>query len=195
MLSSIEMRWFFPHASVARPAMFPSSEADESRVDHYALSHPQCGMKYRQGNLEVKLLTQDLGIRNFQQRQGRLQQWQKWSYSDWENPTVGQLENTGWIAVEKRRSQVFYAVDQDDVRPSSAMLAHGCALEWTTVSVGNETWLTVGIESFGLGDHADDLLCRAIDHLLPRLPEKLTWTKENSLSYPEWLHQWRLKSS
>ena len=93
MLSSTELRWFYPDKlPEAISAWFGAKylgtalEPPEKREDIYLYIAADCdymGIKLRQGRLEIKWRKAELGIVNIVKGvEGNLESWNKWLYDD-----------------------------------------------------------------------------------------------------------------
>lgn len=189
MMRTVEVRWFLPMDPPKRPALFPDETVPATRTDWYARSHPGCGIKLREGNLDVKLLERDLGIRDLGGIHGRVEQWRKWIYEAGEGPTprMEDLAPTGWIAVQKTRSLLPFSMDGDEPRQVELWPETGCQFEWTEVTVARERLLTIGFEAFGDEAQLESNLIKTTSVVLPQLPEVLPFHVAASLSYSRWL--------
>lgn len=199
MYLTMEMRWFWQELPVAIDQWFrhpplPSTAAD--REDWYLVlpDTDDVGVKWRQGNLEVKKRLNDRGQQRFGDRlEGHLETWGKWSF---ESPAAVDLSHPVgvWLAVTKSRQQQTYivtagnqvqAIADPDKR---ATITEGCNLELTKLSVLNQPWFSVCFEAFGRAEAIESTLEQVIYHLLnhenfPALALK------DAFSYPAWLKQ------
>ena len=162
METTLEIRWFIrgmPPAVVQRwfklecPGKFIARS--ETRKDWYAvrptkdkfilknvLSHKlysqEVNLKFREGNLELKLKKQDFGIHQFggvniDTCEGRVEQWVKYDESELSEFIYAKklIDDPDWIGVEKEREQ---------------KIARGVKSELTWLKINQEIWWTVAFE-------------------------------------------------
>jgi hypothetical protein len=188
-ITTVETRWFFPVQPPARPAVFAAGPAAETRTDLYAPPHPGCGIKFREGNFEVKLKVQDLGAFELGGPIGEVQSWRKWIHEGDPGlaPERDNLEANGWIPVTKTRSLLAFVVDRGEVHSVQDWPTDGCQFEWTEVKAFGRTWLTIGLESYGNEDRLLDNLLATGRRIMPELQPDLSLRPETSYCYAEWL--------
>jgi hypothetical protein len=192
MNTTLEVRWFLPPIKSGRPSIFDGNFPPEARTDWYARSHRGCGIKLREGNLDIKLLDLDLGTRAFGGCRGRLQRWRKWIYdgSSTSSPPQEILLKGGWTPVEKKRSLVVFAESAEGMIQVSDWPETGCQFEWTDVVVNRQHWLTVGFESFGDAKVLEPALFETARLVLPEILDSSLQRElgeRTSHSYPEML--------
>jgi hypothetical protein len=137
----------------------------------------------------VKLLLRTLGPQELGGATGPLEAWRKWTYPGHgeEGPYPVQLEATGWVAVRKTRSVLYYAVADSEAEEVSERPANGCQFEWTEVDVHGQSWLTIGFEAFGNATELETNLIQTAARVLGDLPSSIRLAEEDSCSYPEWI--------
>lgn len=191
--TTLEVRWIHPGRipSGVMDRVGPFGDSVELREDRYLVDpwSPEVGMKVR-GAAEVdlkafrgspgELLVPGGGA-------GRLELWEKWSFplDDEASPPSG----TGWLAVRKvRHRRSFHTVGgRIAERPLREVDEPGCSIELTEVTVGDEVWWTIGLESGGDPQARDRDLRATVDALLgDPLPGAL-FDPLDSMSYTEWL--------
>ncbi|MDQ3392676.1 MAG: hypothetical protein M3512_00975 [Bacteroidota bacterium] len=105
---SSEIRWFFlgkipPFFKIwFNSAKYVGNQG--AREDTYLkFSGSSVGVKFREGNLEIKEITKDLGLYNINEKaSGKIEVWQKWSSSD--SLKLDILSDLGleeWVKVKK----------------------------------------------------------------------------------------------
>ncbi len=194
MFPTAEIRWFIEGpapASARRWFASVAGETDlEARTDRYVrpTAPDGLGVKWREGKLEVKRLTEVVGEERFHAHvAGRIERWRKWSF-----PLTDEAELAhpagDWIDVEKRRRVRYFAAGPEGVRrlEHEEQSAHACGLELGEVRVGGAVWWSVCLEAFG-GDEAalPDRLRQVAAHLVAEEPPTLS--SDAALSYPAWL--------
>jgi hypothetical protein len=121
MLTSLEIRWFYPGELPSDVAAWFSSaelggqlQAPEKREDIY-LYAPECeymGVKLRQGRLEIKWRQAELEVLGFGTVEGKLERWGKWLCEDPTNQSFQPefvLRQKSWVKIGKVRSQRLYS--------------------------------------------------------------------------------------
>ena len=189
MDSSVEVRWFLQIPQPERPIIFPRGVKTSIRTDWYACSHSGCGMKIRDGKLEMKLLHQNLGFQNIGTRSGKFEEWKKWTFdvNSKVAPSKENLLSTGWVAITKKRSLLVYSVNENAFERVSSWTPNGCQLEWTELTIDTQKWLTIGLDAFGSEIEPKSTLKKAAQILIPKLPDYLQLDGTTSCSYPEWI--------
>jgi hypothetical protein len=190
MFRTCEIRWFFPTAPFERLLVLGGTAVSSPiRTDWYASpSNTRCGIKFREGRLEPKLLLKDNGVRAIGSAEGRMQYWAKWSldFPNSDFPPDDMLAATNWIPVEKRRFlRSFKCEGGQVVEPKSQDVAQ-CHFEWTELRIGNTPWWTIGFEAFGR-ENLEHVLLSVVRHVFQGLGRASSFQEENSYSYPEWL--------
>lgn len=208
MQRTAEMRWFFagPIPALVRAWFLSGGLAadDEPRTDRYLLfPSTTVGVKFRQGNLEIKPLVEEHGEYRWGGVGGRMQTWVKWSCSA---PEVGALRRrivasrSLSIAVKKGRAMRTFSCERGlrEVEARTWPRA-GCHVELTDLLVGRRRYWTFGFEAFAAArPHRLPLfLLRTAKRVLgdaqrPRSFRTAQSTRDSfrtarSLSYPEWL--------
>ncbi len=204
MFHSAEIRWFFEGGANADvEAWFRASPLaidEDTRIDTYLLMPgcPTCGVKIRQGHVEVKAevtrpesVTYDNGLA------GRRSSWVKWSSGIAGAPILAERRGPErWVQVEKSRILRLFAVD-DAVLEKAAqerLEGAGCQVELSTVRALREgddwdeaaSWWSVCLEAFAEPGRVLETLDRvAAQEQLQPLARHLP--ARDSMSYPEWL--------
>lgn len=201
MYPTVEVRWFMPGPAPAEVSDWfhreqPKSFAEPERVDSYLRisDTDSLGIKLRQGRIEVKQRTRQLGlVQLHRQAKGLVEQWRKWSFS-----LVGagydlsqQPEPAGaWLAVKKERLLRTYRLTANWQVAPAALDASGpgCDMELAQVTVGEKVYWSLCFEAFGEEAKLEQNLLLVASHVLettrpPRLPA------ERSFGYPRWLQE------
>jgi len=190
MLPTFEMRWFFAQLPLEIERHFPSAETLASRTDWYALPcDPRCGIKLREGRMEIKLQITSLGTRTLGLFRGALESWNKWGleFAPGEFPALQDLECSGWVAVDKQRYLQHFAVVGSQVSEIDTRPVNGCEFELTRLRVQDEIWWTVGFEAVGAPDQLETNLALVAQTIQKRNGFLQPFVPENSLGYPRWL--------
>lgn len=208
MQRSAEMRWFFAgEIPAAVREWFGGgglAASEEPRTDQYLLfPSTTVGVKFRQGNLEIKPLVEEHGVRRWGGVGGRMQTWVKWSCSA---PEVAVLRRrivasrSQSVAVKKRRVMRTFSCDRGlrEVE-ARAWPRDGCHVELTDLVVGRRRYWTFGLEAFGYAhpQRVTTFLLLTAKRVLDdperprtfRTPQSArdSFRAARSLSYPEWL--------
>lgn len=193
MLFTTEMRWFFADCPLDIELHFSDarSETDlQQRTDWYSMPcNPACGIKVREGKLEMKLRAFGLGQQDMSPFSGHLEAWQKWSFDfpDREHPEIARLESAKWIAVGKRRRLQRFAVDEHRVTRVAERPVNGCEFELTELSVDGSTHWTVGFEAVGDERDREHNLRAVAARVIARGGLRQPFTTNNSYGYAQWL--------
>lgn len=211
MRNTLEVRWFvrgIPPAVVQRwfnleclgkfkqPEVRQDwySDQDSINLDRFSRfsfpisSHDVVNLKLRQGNLELKLRTQKLGIYGFGQSEhvynceGKVERWSKlneWELREYVSPAS--LYNSGWVSVKKERLQKI----EKDVE-----------IELTRLEINGEAWWTVAFE---MTQNSDD---KKQNNYFQQVVEKACQayrgpklSANNSYGYSRWLQEFTPETS
>lgn len=183
MLNSLELRWFISgelplevSSWFERDKLGGQLQAPETREDVY-LYVPECeymGIKLRQGRLEIKWRQAELEILRFERVEGKLEKWGKWLCED---PTTESfqpkhvLSQKSWVRIGKVRSQRLY---------------DGCALELTQLTIQNNAWWSLALETFGTEPQKMDKL-QSIFELIGTTYTGSQLKVQKSYAYPKWI--------
>jgi hypothetical protein len=192
MLDTLEIRWFFDRLPLDISRQFSRPDEVEQRTDWYSLPcNPLCGIKLREGKLEIKLKRDTLGERSLEPVSGHLEAWRKWSldFASHAGPSPGELSATGWLPVHKRRRMEHYHNTGSQIASTAERPENGCELEMTELTVGARRYWTVGFESVGPADLLEHNLMRTFHHVVARGGFIESCRPENSLGYAQWLAQ------
>jgi hypothetical protein len=200
MLSSTELRWFYPgklpeaiSAWFATESLGKALEPPEEREDIYLYVASDCdymGIKLRQGRLEIKWRKAELGIVNIVKGvEGKLETWDKWcedsTAQNFQPQSV--VDKAHWVRVSKIRQQRKYQVlEQNLVQdvPLDASIDQGCNVEITQLGIGGNDWWSIALEAFG---NSTDNLYLVADKVFQDY-DALFLQANNSFAYPSWLN-------
>ncbi len=186
-----ELRWFFDHPLPFDEVFvsFPISEPTQ-RQDHYLLgSGERLGVKWREGNVEIKQQQGEAEIFAEQAVAGNLEQWIKWSFALENKETFN--DDSHWLAITKRRRLLTFAYDAHRHTVSPVAEPEGenlCTLEYTHLTVAGSDCHTLGLEATGEPTRIKSSLVQTIAYLSERVHfEKLGLAQKNSNNYARWI--------
>ena len=187
MNRTAELRWFLRGSPPGPVVAWFERVADppQTRTDVYLVlpGTDALGVKIRGGttSFELKLRPRPgapLALPNGVS--GQLEEWQKWSFSrSWTTrflPRLG-LPKGRWAAVQKHRRMTAIPYRGDS----------GCNVELTTLEVSDQTWSTLGFESFGPEPDLVPALEAAAEKLFGSLALPGGLDTRLSCGYPGWL--------
>lgn len=178
---STELRFFFK--SVLNPSLEKmlvelQLEEQEVRTDFYFPFHQSatCGVKWREGRLEVKSL-----VRDHHMDLATFQSWEKLMLEE-----VEDLSKMQGVPVEKKRWLIFYNEKMQPVDPSKP--PH-CQLEISKLKLAGKNYSSLCLEASG--DKEDErivLVNKTLQNLRQQYPEVSTLLdKQKPQSYPQFL--------
>lgn len=166
-----------------------------TRIDYYLpLSFTNdIGVKVREGQLEIKILREELGVGRWHERlAGHLQCWQKWGFNfEAANDPFGRSGQpySDWLPVQKSRSLRRYRLDEvGRVIPiaTEVVTPGSCGLELTRIQSLGRFWWSLAFETFGIGKDSRTSL-ESIAAQLFDIGEPPALVEADSMSYPGWL--------
>ena len=218
LLPSREVRWFLPSTSALSELLVEWIEHRdpydpdgtwldegiwkgklEDRADLYAVvpGAVDMGVKWREGELQIKGCVQQIGTQMFGAHIGKVEQWLKWSYK---GPTVDRAfgplfhapRNGGptIVTVNKRRALRKIAVDGRGALcevSGGAFPERAVNVELTELEVGRERYWSLGVEAFPDDSNIPAAFFAVAQSFLQQL-EGVTLSEDNCFSYPGWLH-------
>lgn len=214
-LASHEVRWFFEGSSADYASMRRWFEvADpfnkgpavgapvwkgrlDDRPDVYLLipGADDMGIKWREGELQVKGRVSDLGIHLFCGRhQGHVERWVKWSYSSLPagyKRIVTDTDNSDVVIVAVHKTRALRKVRLDTITgapeevDAKTFIDRGLNAEFTDLKIGNKSHCSLGFEAFPSDSAMDAAFSRVVAVFLEDLPQDLGANR--SQSYPQWL--------
>ena len=204
MFHSAEIRWFLEGDAVAALlAWFEASalvREEDPRIDSYLVlpGCATCGVKIRQGRVEVKAeVTRPESVTYQNGLSGRRGSWVKWSSGIAGAPILGERRGPErWVQVEKSRILRLFAVGEvlSEQTPAERIEMPGCQVELAALRVlaaGDEwdraeSWWSVCLEAFAAPQEVLATLDRVAGAaLLQPLAGHLPAVA--SMPYPEWL--------
>ncbi len=201
MLSSTELRWFYPgKLPEAICAWFSSQslgsvlEPPEKREDIYLVIASDCdymGIKLRQGRLEIKWRKAELGIVSIApQVKGKLESWDKWTCEDSKTENFqpqSVVDKSHWLKISKVRQQRKYQVLKQNLVQEANLFAtidRGCNVELTQLNIGGDDWWSIALEAFG--ESTDENLHVVANKVFQHY-NAFSLEPKNSFAYPSWL--------
>ncbi len=210
METTLELRWFvagMPSVVVQRwfkfecPGELLGDEPD--REDLYAEQNlfsdrqiaclsrtvdPEAvNLKLRQGNLELKLRQQELGIYQFGQINdsaiwsGKIEKWCKYSQQDLQDfnlLTADLVNQTSWLSVHKRREQKIY---------------RNVKIELTDLKVKSDRWWSIAFEmALDSKTQLNEQYLREVVEQAARSYQGAKLLSHNSYSYSSWQNQFTI---
>jgi len=208
MLHTSEIRWFIAGISSKEIVNWFSAGRRLERTTvqvHECLLFPECdalGVKFREDRFEIKAnlcvsrpLSLPMGI------QGRSERWIKWSLPTKGLPMLGQtLHQSGpWLKVRKERNQRIFSAETGRLQEVSAdsLPVTGCNIELTSIEVEADppSWFTLGFEAYGAPSVTAGILDKGVSSFfeVQGPPPGLNLIETNSMSYPTWLLNLRMR--
>ncbi len=202
MLTTYEMRWFYPGTIpeniqfwFEQHCLVQSSQPEAPREDLYLYS-PECeflGLKLRQEQLEVKWRKAELGVMSFGEfAEGKVEKWIKWECHDstGESFSAQQIaSHPVWVSVEKVRYSQLYEVLEDlslQAVSENQTVDNACKVELTYLTLQEKTWWSLAFEASGDHDRIlENLQVTAKRIFSNYLEQKLLAV--DSYAYPTWL--------
>ncbi|MEW6145773.1 MAG: hypothetical protein AB1598_12225 [Thermodesulfobacteriota bacterium] len=214
--ASHEVRWFFDGAVDKNPALGSWFETSSpipkqggfgppvwmgrlgGEPDVYLLvpGADDMGIKWREGNFQVKGRTASLGVHSFCGRfQGSVERWVRWSYAGmpeaYRNLFLDGNEK-GLITVSVRKTRALRKIKIDtydgsalEVDPKE-FIDRGINFELTDIEVGGKPYCTVAFEAYPDDSAMHAAFTRVVEAFLGGL-KGVELGAGNSMSYPEWL--------
>ena len=203
MQRSAEVRWFFAGAvpRAMRDWFVPAASPPPlTRTDEYlAFPTANVGVKFRQGNLEIKALIENCGVHTWDSIAGRVRDMDEMGGE--RAPELAALrrrvirQRSLVVAVTKARSLRRFSFERSlhEIRADTTRFpADGCNVELTDIRVGRTRHWTFGFEAFARAHppRIIDVLHQTAERLFDERaapPLRQGFAVSNSLSYPEWL--------
>jgi len=210
MFSSHEVRWFLEGSIDQHPELreWVEDGLDSpkwsgrlgGRPDVYIVipGSTDMGIKWREGQLQIKGLESELGTQIFKggngSNSGKVERWMKWSYEgkSIEDAFGGWFANPRTIEVFKTRclrklriNPFSHALVEVD---GNANIERGGNLEVTDLRVGGNAYCSVAFEAFPNDSAMHSDFTRFVNLFLEKL-QGVRLTESNSMSYPAWLQR------
>jgi len=214
--ASPEVRWFFEGAVDKNPSLRTWFETSspipkkggfgppvwtgrlDGKPDVYLLlpGADDMGIKWREGNFQIKGRVASLGVQSFCGRfQGQVERWVRWSYAGmpeaYQNLFLdGKAHGLVTVSVGKTRalrkiSLNTYNGSASEVDPKS-FIDRGINFELTDLEVAGRPYCTLAFEAYPDDSGMHAAFTRVVEILLGGLTG-VELGEENSMGYPEWL--------
>jgi hypothetical protein len=209
MISSHEVRWFFKGSIDQHPALRHWVEHGATnprwvgrlggKPDVYLIvpGSTDMGIKWREGQLQIKGLESSLGTQIFTMRlEGRVERWAKWSFDG--KPIEGAF--TPWFSnskashriIEVFKTRCLRKVRMNPFTPAlievapDALIDRGGSLEVTDLRVDGNAYSSVAFEAFPNDSAMHGDFTAFVNSFLEKL-QGVDLNASNSMSYPAWL--------
>ena len=186
-----EVRWFLGQ-SLALDRWDISYAARPVRHDFYLRgSGERLGVKWREGNIEIKQQQGKAEVYQHRKLVGYLEQWKKWSFPLADKEAFEPTDH--WIKVIKQRclARFSYQAGTHTVIPIAAddSTTDLCELEYTHLVVAGQDYYTVGVEASGDVTRLTENLVATMRYLAENSNLGESWlVLANSSNYARWLH-------
>ncbi|MBL6447392.1 hypothetical protein JMN32_13820 [Fulvivirga sp. 29W222] len=195
MLSSTEVRWFFEGAlPKAMSDWFNFFEPffQAPRTDYYLSNTDQArmGIKLREGQIQIKCLTAEMGEEYYANATGKVARYEKWNFPVVSNEEWGTLvaRPEVWLPVKKERKMLRFTlgggfpdrVDKDEI------VENGCEVELSEIEIIDKTFWSLAFEAFG--SLADMNLQKTTHDIFEKKVCPIFLDKENSFGYARLIH-------
>lgn len=217
-LASHEVRWFFDGRSTDHPALRDWFESTDPFRRASAIGKPawkgragdqpdiylvvpgsnDIGIKWREGELQIKGRVSDLGTQLFGDRHsGSVELWMKWSYPDLPDSYKRIFDGSAsdgllMVPVTKIRALRKVRLDTMTSRPDEVgakeFIDRGIGIEMTDVEVGGKPYCSLALEAFP-NDPAMPAAFNAAATLFFATLTDLDLSRARSESYPRWLNR------
>ena len=214
--ASHEVRWFFDGAVDLHPLLriwFETSSPIPKKggfgppawmgrlggePDVYLLvpGADDMGIKWREGNFQIKGRVVSLGVHSFCGRfQGSVERWVRWAYGNLPDSyrrlfTDG--DNKGLLTVSVRKTRALRKIRLDTYNGSAeevdpkAFIDRGINFELTDIEVDGKSYCSLAFEAYPDDSAMHEAFTRTVETFLDAL-EGVELGTGNSMSYPEWL--------
>ncbi len=203
MVTSLEMRWFYRGTPTTEVEQwfyedFPGEPplTPDNREDVYLITTPMSeylNIKLREGRLEVKWRSWELGVLSFDSRYaGNVENWVKWMCED---PSVNSITlervvgEKQWLAIAKSRYQRLYKIPNSKsltLVPITQPKEASCAVELTKLNIRGNNWWSLAFEAFGEQATLRDTLQPAAE-LVFKTYRGPQLQPQDSFAYPKWI--------
>jgi hypothetical protein len=214
--ASHEVRWFFDGAVAEHPALQTWFETFspidrkgdfgppvwmgrfDDKPDVYLLlpGADDMGVKWREGNLQIKGRVASLGVHSYCGRfQGLVERWVRWSYGNLPDPYRRLFvdgNEKGLITVSVRKTRALRKIKIDtyngialEVDPKE-FIDRGINFELTDLEVAGSPYCTLAFEAYPDDAAMHAAFTNTVETFLDGL-KGVELGSENSMSYPAWL--------
>jgi hypothetical protein len=214
--ASHEVRWFFDGAVAEHPALrtwfetFPPVEKKggfgspvwmgrlDDKPDVYLIlpGADDMGIKWREGNFQIKGRTASLGLHSYCGRfHGLVERWVRWSYAGMpESYRKLFLDGNekGLITVSVRKTRALRKIKLDTYNGSALevdpkeFIDRGINIELTDIEIGGKPCCTLAFEAYPDDSAMHAAFTQTVEAFLDGL-KGVEFGAGNSMSYPGWL--------
>lgn len=214
--ASHEVRWFFDGAVAQHPALRSWFEASspipkkdgfgppvwmgrlDGQPDVYLLvpGADDMGIKWREGNFQIKGRAASLGMHEFCGRfQGSVERWVRWSYGNLPESyhrLFADGDNKGLLTVSVGKTRALRKIHIDTYNGSAeevdpkAFIDRGINFELTDIEIDGKSCCTVAFEGYPDDSAMHEAFTRTVETFLDGL-DGVELGAVNSMSYPAWL--------
>ena len=214
--ASHEVRWFFDGAVAQHPALRTWFETSspvrkkgdfgppawmgrlDDKPDVYLLlpGADDMGIKWREGNFQIKGRVASLGVHEFCERfQGQVERWVRWSYAKLPESyyrLFTDVDNKGLLTVSVSKTRALRKIRIDTYNGSAeevdpkAFIDRGINFELTDIEIEGKSCCTVAFEGYPDDSAMHAAFTQVVEAFLDGL-EGVEISAGNSMSYPAWL--------
>ncbi len=196
------LRWFetsrpFPRTAHVGPLTWQARQGDQPDIYLLIPASDDMGIKWREGQLQIKGRTSSLGQQVFCGRHaGMVERWLKWSYASLPESyqrlfTRGEGGDLLVCAVWKQRMlrQIRLELAEDEAVEvdAASVIARGVTVELAEIEVAGRPYCSLAFEAFP----DDVVMTSAFAPVVARMLDALTEIElraSQSYSYPAWLN-------
>ena len=189
--------WFEAAAPVPKnPGIGPLAWEDRRDVYLIVPGSDDMGIKWREGELQIKGCVSALGTQVFCRRhRGAVEHWMKWSYANTPAPyhrlfLTGQ--ETGLVTVSVWKNRALRKVTFDNITgkaqeiDAAAVVDRCIGFELTELEVAGKAYCSLAFEASPIDSAMDVAFNQVVEAFLDGLAE-IDLTTNDSQSYPAWL--------
>lgn len=191
--------WFEQSAPFARdpgvaPPAWKGRQDDEPDVYLIVPGADNVGIKWREGELQIKGRAVDMGAKHFGQRHaGHVEQWIKWSFAELPDSYREMFAGNkgGVIRIPVRKTRALRKIRLDTMTgkaqevDAKTMIDRGISVELTDLIIDGIAYCSLACEAFPDDSGMHDAFSRSVGVFLDSAPRD--FGIQTSFSYPEWL--------
>jgi hypothetical protein len=165
--------------------------APPPRTDRYLVlrGRDDLGIKLREGRLEIKGRTAELGSRRFGRHAvGEVETWCKWSLAPEEALAATRVLDADpelGVPIRKDRALRRFVTTEVGIREAPLATLEGCQVEVTSLEAPFGVWWTIALEALSGPAPGLEPLVAIAEYVLGDFPDTLG--ERDSRSYPGWL--------
>jgi HSP20 family molecular chaperone IbpA len=215
--ASHEVRWFFegqvnqhqalkhwfetvagiPKNAGVNPPVWKGRLDDEPDIYLIIPGSDDMGIKWREGELQIKGRVSSCGTQVWGRHQGNVERWMKWSYHDTNRLAAyqqlfGAKKETGLLTVPVKKTRALRKVRLDTITgkaqevDAQTVIDRGFGFELTDLEVAGKPYCSLAFEAFPNDSAMEAAFAQAVQIFLDGLKE-LNLAAAGSQSYPAWL--------